>query len=242
MTQERLQKFLAQAGVASRRQAEEFIKAGRIKVNGQVITEMGYKIDQHRDQVTVDGKRVLAQEEMVYLLLNKPPLVVTTLSDPQQRTKVTDLLVGIKQRVYPVGRLDYESEGLLLLTNDGELAYRLTHPRYKVAKTYLVKVKGNISPEAQQRLREGVVLEDGPTQPAQVSVVREGKGTTLLEVTIREGRNRQIRRMCETVGYPVSALQRVSFGPLKLRDLPTGQYRFLTKAEIAALKKACQLG
>ena len=146
MTEERLQKFLAGAGIASRRRAEEYIRAGRVKVNGQTITEMGFKVNPDRDKVTVDGKEVKKKEQLVYLLLNKPPLVMTTLHDPQQRPIVTDYLKGVEQRVYPVGRLDYESEGLLLLTNDGELAYRLTHPRYQVPKTYEVKVQGRIGP------------------------------------------------------------------------------------------------
>lgn len=241
MNEERLQKYLARAGVASRRQAEEYIKKGLVTVNGQLITEMGYKIDPARDQVKIDGKIVKRSEELVYLLLNKPPLVVTTLHDPQQRTKVSDLLPGVEQRVYPVGRLDYESEGLLLLTNDGELAYRLTHPGYKIPKTYLVKVRGNPSREATRMLREGVVLEEGPTQPALVKILKISKGSVLLEITIREGRNRQIRRMCDYVGHPVTALQRIRLGPLALGDLPLGQYRSLTKREIAALKKACRL-
>jgi len=241
MAEERLQKFLARAVIASRRQAEEYIKAGRVKVNGLVITELGSKVDPDRDRVAIDNKPVKAEEELVYLLLNKPPLVVTTLHDPQGRTKVTDLLPGIKQRVYPVGRLDYETEGLLLLTNDGELAYRLTHPSYKVPKTYRVKVQGNPSRTALQRLRNGVKLEDGMTQKALVKVLQPGKDSTLLEITIREGRNRQIRRMCQAVGHPVLALRRIRFGPLQLGSLSPGQYRALTKEEIISLKKACRL-
>lgn len=241
MTEERLQKFLARAGVASRRQAEEYIKNGAIKVNGIVITEMGSKVEPTKDKVTVNGQAVQAKEELVYFLLNKPPLVITTLQDPQQRTKVTDLLTGVTQRVYPVGRLDYLTEGLLLLTNDGELAHRLTHPSYKVSKTYVVMVKGNMNREAQQMLREGVTLEDGITQPAQVKVLAEGRGFTRLEITIREGRTRQVRRMCDSVGYSVTALQRISFGPLVLGNLALGKFRALSKSEIFALKKACQL-
>ncbi|MFY9377764.1 MAG: pseudouridine synthase [Peptococcia bacterium] len=241
MTEERLQKFLAGAGIASRRRAEEYIRAGRVKVNGQTITEMGFKVNPDRDKVTVDGKEVKKKEQLVYLLLNKPPLVMTTLHDPQQRPIVTDYLKGVEQRVYPVGRLDYESEGLLLLTNDGELAYRLTHPRYQVPKTYEVKVQGRISPDALQTLREGVLLEDGITQPAKVQVVAKGKNNTLLTMTIREGRNRQIRRMCDKVGYSVLTLRRISLGPLELGNVPSGQYRFLNKAEISSLKKSCRL-
>ena len=241
MSEERLQKFLARAGVASRRQSEEYIRSGRIRVNGQLVSEMGYKVDPAKDQIMVDNKLIKAEEKLVYLLLNKPPLVVTTLDDPQGRTKVTDLLVGIKERVYPVGRLDYETEGLLLLTNDGELAYRLTHPSYKVTKTYIAKLKGNIRAEALRQLTEGVMLEDGITQPATASILAKGKGVTELQISIHEGRNRQIRRMCAAVGYPVLALKRISFGSLELDGLLSGKARSLTKTEIHDLKKACGL-
>lgn len=241
MAEERLQKFLSGAGVASRRRAEEYIRLGRVKVNGQAVTEMGHKIDPDKDRITVDGKEIKVVQQLLYLMLNKPPLVMTTMDDPQQRTKVTDYLTDVKERVYPVGRLDYESDGLLLMTNDGELAYRLTHPRYQVPKTYLVKVQGRVSPEALQMLREGVNLEDGITQPAKVQVVATGKDSTRLTLTIKEGRNRQVRRMCDTVGYPVLTLRRIGFGPLDLGELPSGSYRRLNDTEIASLKKACQL-
>lgn len=239
---ERLQKFLSRAGIASRRHAEEYIKKGLIQVNGQVVTEMGQKIEPEKDVVIFNGKRVLLKQELLYIVLNKPVNVVTTLKDPQGRKKVTDLLQGIKIRVYPVGRLDYQTEGLLLLTNDGQLAYRLTHPSYKVKKTYRVKAAGSIAPASIDLLRRGVRLDDGLTLPAEIKVISRVKGFTNLEVSIYEGRNRQVRRMCEAVGHPVAALQRISFGPLELSNLPPGEYRILENKEVIALRKACRLG
>jgi pseudouridine synthase len=238
---ERLQKYLAQAGTASRRKAEELILAGRVKVNGMTITQLGSKIDPEKDIVTLDQKPVKTTKQYEYYLLNKPLRVVTTMHDPQGRTKVIDLLKGIKTRVYPVGRLDYHTEGLLLLTNDGELAYRLMHPKYKVAKTYLVTVRGILDKNSLLRLQKGVLLEDGPTIPAKVTILETGENYSRLEMTIREGRNRQVRRMCEAVGHPVLSLKRLKFGPLSLGQLKPGQYRKLEENEIRELKKACQL-
>ena len=238
---ERLQKFLAQAGIASRRKAEELILAGRVKVNGMTITQLGSKIDPKKDIVTLDQRPVKITKQYEYYLLNKPCRVVTTMHDPQGRTKVKDLLHGINTRVYPVGRLDYDTEGLLILTNDGELAYRLMHPKYKVAKTYLVTVKGILDKNSLRRLQKGVLLEDGPTMPAKVTILESGENYCRLEMTIREGRNRQVRRMCEAVGHPVLSLKRLKFGPLSLGQLKPGQYRKLEEKEIRELKKACQL-
>ena len=238
---ERLQKYLAQAGIASRRQAEELIKNGRVKVNGQTVTEMGLKINPASDVVTFDDFETSLQEEKIYLILNKPARVVTTLLDPQGRCKVTDLIKGVKARVFPVGRLDYLTEGLLLLTNDGELAYRLTHPKYKVDKTYVAEVRGAVAEPALRKLQQGVMLADGLTAPAQVRCLGVRKGTSTLEITISEGRNRQVRRMCAVVGHPVLALKRVRFGPLNLEGLEAGQYRHLHDVELEALKKACDM-
>lgn len=238
---ERLHKYLARSGVSSRRKAEELIREGRIKVNNKTVSEMGFKIDPLSDVVTIDGQKVRLQEEKVYLVMYKPIRVVTTLSDPSKRVKVSDLLKGIKTRVYPVGRLDYLTEGLLLLTNDGELAYRLTHPKFKVDKTYLAEVKGVAGEEQIEMLRHGVILEDGPTAPAQVKKLKSEAGRTSLEITIHEGRNRQVRRMCEAIGHPVLALKRTRFGPLSLGNLLPGQFRYLKPQEIKALKKACRL-
>ncbi len=237
----RIQKYLAEAGIASRRQAEELIRAGRVQLNGETLTQMGTVIDPAKDQVRVDGKEVQQKEGKVYLLLNKPVGVVTTLHDPQRRKKITDLLKGVKERVYPVGRLDFNTEGLLLLTNDGELAYRLTHPRFKVDKTYVAEVRGHMEADVMTRLKKGVMLEDGLTSPAKINLLAKNSIRTLFEITIHEGRNRQVRRMCEAVGHPVKALRRVRFGPLKLEHLEPGEFRNLTVEEIKSLKKICQL-
>ena len=237
---ERLQKYLARSGVASRRAAEEMIRQGAVKVNGQVITEMGVQVKPDEDKIEVQGKVIQPEERKVYLLFNKPLRVVTTLDDPQGRTKVSDFLKGVKERVYPVGRLDYNSEGLLLLTNDGELAYRLTHPSYQIAKTYLTSVQGYVMNHVVKKLEKGIELDDGMTQPAVVKVLRKAPAETLMEITIREGRNRQVRRMCEKIGHPVLSLKRITFGGLELGDLATRKFRYLNEQEIAALKKICQ--
>jgi len=238
---ERLQKYLARCGVASRRKAEEMIKQGQVRVNQQIVSEMGFQVEPGKDLVEIKGRIVKPENRKVYLLLNKPQNVVTTLNDPQQREIVTDLLQGIHERVYPVGRLDYFSEGLLLMTNDGELAYRLTHPSYEIAKTYLTLVPGQVKEIALNELRNGVELEDGLTQPAVVKILGREQATTLLEITIKEGRNRQVRRMCAKIGHPVISLKRIKLGPLELGDLKPGKYRELKQKEIEALKAACQL-
>lgn len=234
---ERLQKYLAHAGVASRRQAEELIIAGKVKVNGKIETTLGTKIDPVKDKIELDGKKVKPLKKLVYALLNKPKGYVTTTSDPQGRKKVTDLLKGIKDRVYPVGRLDYDSEGLLLLTNDGDITYSLTHPKHGIQKTYLALVLGIPSKEKIAQLRKGVLLEDGPTAPAEVRPMSKIDGNALLEIKIHEGRNRQVRRMCESIGHPVMNLQRIKVGSLELEGIPLGQYRHLTKEEVDKLKK-----
>lgn len=231
----RLQKFLARAGVASRRRAEELIRTGRVKVNGQTVTAMGVQVEPERDVVEVDGRAVSWSEEKVYYLLYKPPGYVTTVEDPRGRPKVTDLLKGVKERVYPVGRLDYATEGLLLLTNDGDLTLRLTHPRYGVTKTYRALVKGVPDGRALQKLATGVRLEDGVTSPAKVKLLRTGKDTALLELTLREGRKREVRRMCAAVGHPVLWLQRTRMAFLTLKGLRPGEYRRLTPEEVDRL-------
>jgi 23S rRNA pseudouridine2605 synthase len=231
-TGERLQKVLAQAGLGSRRACEELIAAGRVTVNGEVAT-LGTRADPEVDAIEVDGARIGVREGLVHYLLNKPAGVVTTASDPQGRPTVVGL-VPAEPRVYPVGRLDADTEGLLVLTNDGELAHRLTHPSFGVDKEYLADVTGTPSRGALRRLREGVELEDGPTAPARVSLV----GDHTLRITIHEGRNRQVRRMCEAVGHPVRRLVRVRIGPLADRRLPPGESRPLTQAEVRALERA----
>jgi len=235
---ERLQKILSRAGMSSRRQAEEMILAGRVTVNGQVVTELGTRANPDRDRVAVDGRPIRRQGPPVYFLLNKPTGVMTTLSDPGGRPTVRDLMRGVKARVYPVGRLDFHSSGLLLMTNDGDLALRLAHPRYEIRKTYRTKVKGDAGAAALQRLREGVRLPEGRTAPATVRVVESGEQKSWLEITIAEGKKRQIRRMCQAVGLLVEKLERTRLGPLSLGRLPRGRHRPLTPTEIARLQKA----
>lgn len=233
---ERVQKLIAAAGLASRRQAERWIEAGRITVNGRVAC-LGDQADGDNDRIEVDGRPLRMEQPKVYLLLNKPAGYVTTARDPQGRKVVSDLLRDVKVRVFPVGRLDLNTEGLLLLTNDGDLAARLTHPRHQIAKTYLVRVRGALTAAARRQLEEGVELEDGLTAPAKVAKVRSSGSHTWLELTINEGRNRQVRRMCEAVGHSVSRLKRVGLAFLLLEGVPVGQYRPLTTGEVKRLKK-----
>ncbi|GFE58876.1 pseudouridine synthase [Geobacter sp. AOG1] len=232
---ERLQKLLSQAGIASRREAETLIVAGRVTVNGQVVTELGTKADPLTDQITVDGKPVRPVDAKIYLLLYKPVGYLTTLKDPEGRPIVTDLLKDVTSRVYPVGRLDYNTEGLLLLTNDGEWANRLAHPRHEVEKEYLVRVRGKATPDQIKRLAAGVELEDGRTAPAKVFLASESDNNSWLSVTIHEGRNRQVRRMCEAVSLAVVRLKRIRYGFLELGDLQPGEHRHLSPAEVERL-------
>jgi len=229
---ERLQKVLAQAGVGSRRTGEELIAAGRVMVNGEVAV-LGRRVDPERDQIAVDGTPVAVRSGLMYYLLNKPAGVVSTASDPQGRPTVTEL-VPSEPRVHPVGRLDADSEGLLLLTNDGDLTFRLTHPSFGVEKEYLVVVEGTPKPGAVRRLRDGVELEDGRTAPAQVALVVPNG----LRITVHEGRNRQVRRMCDAVGHPVHRLVRTRIGPIRVGTLAPGEWRQLTQAEVRSLERA----
>lgn len=237
---ERLQKFLARAGVASRRHAEELILAGRVQVNGQRVTQLGTKVQPERDEVQVDGRAVRPAAARVYVLLHKPAGVVTTASDPQGRQTAVDLLPSSlrDERVFPVGRLDLESEGLLLLTNDGAFALRLTHPRYEQEKEYHALVRGRPTAEALEPLRRGLLLpgETRPTAPAEARLLRTApQGTSWLSITLHEGRKRQVRRMLAAVGHPVLRLIRVRVGALRLGDLPPGQWRLLSAAEVEKL-------
>lgn len=241
---ERLQKLLAHAGIASRRQAEQMILNGEVSVNGKVITTLGTKVFPE-DKVTVKGKPIAAPSQAyVYFLLHKPTGVITSAKDPQGRKTVVELLRKVPQRVYPVGRLDYDTSGLLVLTNDGELAHRLMHPRYGVKKTYRVGVKEKIPASVLNQLRNGVLLEDGKTAPAKVHEVKDsGEGSLFLfDITIHEGRNRQVRRMFDQIGHPVVTLQRICFGPLQLdAKLLPGMYRALTALEVQDLRRAVRL-
>ena len=232
---ERLQKILSGAGVASRRESETFITAGRVAVNGTVVTELGSKADPEKDRITLDGKPLRLKLERVYLLLYKPAGYVTTLKDPEGRPTVTDLLKGVGERVYPVGRLDYNTEGLLLLTNDGDWANRLAHPRHEVEKEYLVKVRGRVTPDQVRRLTDGVELDDGTTAPARVMIVHESERNSRLTITIHEGRYRQVRRMCEAVNLAVASLKRTRYGFLDLGELRPGEFRRLTPLEVKQL-------
>ena len=239
MPVERLQKIIAAAGVASRRRAEELITSGRVAVNGQTVTELGTKADAERDHIRVNGKLLHGPERRIYLLLNKPKGYVTTVSDPEGRPTVMNLLTGVKGRVYPIGRLDYASEGLLLLTNDGRLAEKLMKAASHVPKTYLVKISGKPEESALAKLRAGVSIPSGDgkrrvrTAPAKIQIVKDAPNPW-YEVTIIEGRNRQIRRMFEQVGHHVEKIKRVRYGSLEL-DVPPGRYRQLKPPEIAKL-------
>jgi 23S rRNA pseudouridine2605 synthase len=242
MPAERLQKIIAAAGVASRRKAEELISAGHVRVNGAVVTELGTKADPETDHIRVNGKLLQGAQRHVYLLLNKPKGYVTTVSDPEKRPTVMQLLRGVKKRVYPVGRLDYASEGLLLLTNDGALANKLMKAASQVPKTYVVKIAGVPSAESLEKLRAGVSIETESgrrvrTEPASVRLVKEANNPW-YEVTLIEGRNREIRRMFEKVGHHVEKIKRVRYGPLTL-DIPPGEFRALSEAEVDRLRTAC---
>lgn len=240
--EERLQKILAAAGVASRREAEKIITAGRVRVNGKIIKELGSKFDAAQCRITVDGNPIAA-EAKVYYMFYKPRGVVTTMSDPQNRRSIADFVQTLSERVFPVGRLDYNTEGLLLLTNDGALAQALMHPSHEVNKTYLVKVPGIVPDEKFDMLRMGVKLEDGMTAPAIVNLrtYDHEMNYTLFDISIHEGRNRQVRRMCDAIGFPVRDLKRIKMGPLQLSNLGRGKFRELSDNELAALKKAAKL-
>ncbi|MBE7009908.1 MAG: rRNA pseudouridine synthase [Ruminococcaceae bacterium] len=231
----RLQKFLALCGITSRRAAEEIISSGRVTVNDAVVSTLGIKIDPEQDAVTVDGKPVFLQTQHVYIMLNKPRGYITTVHDEQGRPTVMDLLPAELGRIYPIGRLDYDTEGLLLLTNDGDFTQRLTHPSHEVSKTYLAKVRGVPDDRALKQLRTGVLVDGRKTHPAQVLVKHKNETSTVLAITIHEGRNRQVRKMCNAIGHPVVFLRRIAEGSLRLGDLPVGSFRHLTADEVRTL-------
>ena len=234
---ERLQKYLARCGVASRRKAEELIAGGLVAVNGQVVRELGTKVEPGSDRVTVAGRPIVLETEGIYLMVNKPQGYITGNRDPQGRRTVLALLPEGFPRVFPVGRLDYNTTGLLLLTNDGELAYTLTHPKFQVEKVYQTLVRGVPETAVLTQLRQGILLEDGLTHPAAVDIIKVKAGNAILSISLREGRKRQVRRMCAAVGHPVLELERVALGPLRLGDLALGQYRQLTATELQSLKR-----
>ncbi|MBI5196719.1 MAG: rRNA pseudouridine synthase [Nitrospirae bacterium] len=234
--QERLQKILSKSGIASRRNAEEMILEGRVKVNGRIAV-LGTKADFEKDHIKVDGKLIRRFEPKVYIVFNKPEKCITSLYDPEGRPTVKDFLKGVKVKVYPVGRLDYDSEGLLLLTNDGELANAVLHPKGEIPKTYLVKVEGILDDEDIRKLEKGVKLKDGLTAPAKIRKIRKAEVNSWLEITIHEGRNRQVRRMFEKIGHEILKLRRIRINGIELEKLPSGCYRHLTDEEVWKLKK-----
>ncbi len=232
----RLQKYLAQCGVASRRASEKMILSGRVTVNGVPVTEMGVQIDENLDEVAVDEKVVHPEEQKHYLAYNKPIGEISTASDPEGRATIMDRFKDYPVRIFPVGRLDYDSEGLILLTNDGEMMNHVLHPSREVKKTYLAKVSNHVTPEEIAQLRKGVMIDGKMTSPASVHLIREETFDTVLLISIHEGRNRQVRKMVDAVGHQVVSLKRVEFGPVLLGDLPSGMWRKLTEAEIQKLK------
>jgi pseudouridine synthase len=227
---------LAKGGIASRREAERMVSEGRVAVNGKIIDTLGFKADPLKDHIKVDGKKLTRFEPLVTLLLNKPRGYLSTVKDPQDRPTVMDLLKKVKCRIYPVGRLDFDAEGLLLLTNDGELAYLLSHPRFSFPRTYWAKVKGLPGEKELIRLKRGIMLEDGRAKAVSSSILREEKKNSWVRVVVTEGRNRLVKRMFSAIGHPVLKLKRVEFGPVRLGNLPIGQYRYLTSAEINKLR------
>lgn len=233
---QRIQKIIASAGLASRRQAEKWIEEGRVQVNGAVAT-LGASADPDSDRIEVNGKPIRVDAEKYCILLHKPVGYVTTMKDPQGRPVVIDLVKDIPARLYPVGRLDLTTSGLLLLTNDGELAQHLAHPRHGVEKTYLARVRGSVSAKTLQQLQAGVLLEDGVTAPARAEITRSLGSHSWVRITIHEGRNRQVRRMFEVLGHQVSRLQRIAYGHLNLGGLAPGQYRRLSANEMMELMK-----
>lgn len=237
MPEERLQKVLSQAGVASRRQAEKIIQEGRVTVNGAVVTELGSKADLEKDHIKVDGRLIHAPRRLVYIALHKPNNTVTTVTDPEGRATVIELLKGVKERVYPVGRLDYHSEGLLLLTNDGEMANALMSAASHVPKIYLVKVNGQLTEDQEQRFRDGVPLSGRRTMPAGLKLMQRAQNPW-YEVKLHEGRNNQIRLMFKNFGRLVEKLKRVAIGPLDLGSLKPGEFRYLTEEEVRKLQRA----
>lgn len=234
----RINKYIASCGVASRRKAEELILNKKVKVNGRLIEELSFQVDEYKDTVEVDGVKISLDEETVYILLNKPEGYITTVKDQFDRESVLDLVTDIKERVYPIGRLDYETSGLLLLTNDGDLTYKLTHPKHEVDKTYVARVKGKLTPDEIKMFKSGLKIEDYVTAPAKLKVIRydEKTNVSLLEIKIHEGKNRQVRKMCKAINHPVLRLKRTAMGKIRIGECEIGKYRYLTEDEVKYLK------
>jgi len=241
MKPQRLNHILSAAGLTSRRKADIWISTGRVKVNGRTVRQLGTQAEWGRDQIQVDGREIPAPPQKIYLMLNKPFGYLSSLDDPAGRPLVTDLIKDIPERIYPVGRLDFDSMGLLLMSNDGEWTYRLTHPRYQVPKTYKVTVRGDVSSQDLLALKKGVMLDDGPSGPSSVSFIKRGSDKSLLRMTIKQGRSRQVRRMFDAVEREVIHLIRIGFGNLVLGDLKVGHYRHLETSEVLGLMKSAGL-
>lgn len=233
---ERLQKVMSEFGVASRRKCEALIAEGRVRVNGRIVTEQGCKVDKEKESIEVDGKVIRSPDALLYILLNKPSGYITSVRDQFARPTVLDLLKGVSVRVFPIGRLDYDTEGLLILTNDGELTYRLTHPKHNIDKTYRALVRGKVDGGDAAAFSRGLAIEDYVTAPAVLKVVGEAKGNSIVEITIHEGKNRQVRKMCASIGHEVIRLKRIKIGEIGLGGLRAGQWRYLEKKEIDYLK------
>ena len=233
----RLQKYIAKSGYTSRRKAELLIAEGKVTVNGERTLELGTQVDENKDRVEVEGKVLTIEGQMVYILLNKPTGVVSTVSDQFDRPTVLSCIEGIEERIYPVGRLDYNTSGLLILTNDGEFTNRITHPRYHVPKTYRVEADGILTVNDLDKLRSGITIEDYVTQPAKVKIIKENRRGSIVEITIHEGKNRQIRKMFEAINHPVVKLKRIKIGKIDDKDLRIGKWRHLTNQELSYLKE-----
>lgn len=232
----RLQKFLAKAGIASRRKSEELISNGKVKVNGLIVTELGTTINPETDIVKYNDKKVILEEEKVYFMLHKPTGYVTTAKDEKGRKTVLDLMKGVSQRIYPVGRLDYDTSGLLLLTNDGDLTYKITHPKHEVEKIYVAKVKGVPTPNELDQFQKGLIIDGRKTSRAKINIINTNRTNSVVSITIKEGRNRQVRKMCEAISHPVLELKRIAIGKLSIDNLEVSKYRSLTKEEIRYLQ------
>ncbi|OGO78060.1 MAG: pseudouridine synthase [Clostridiales bacterium GWB2_37_7] len=235
MMEERLQKIMAELGVASRRKCEELIKQGKVRVNSIIVTELGTKVDKQTSVIEVEGKRLIHNINKVYVLLNKPIGYITSAKDQFNRPTVLDLMSNIEERIFPVGRLDYDTEGLLILTNDGELTYKITHPSHNIKKTYTARVKGRVQNTAIEMFKNGLNIEDYKTAPASLKILKFIENDTLVSITIHEGKNRQVRKMCDAIGHKVLELKRISIGKLKLGDLAIGHWRYLTVSEVEYL-------
>ena len=234
----RINKYIASCGVASRRKAEEIINEGRVTVNGSTVYELSIQIDEKKDIVEVDGKSISQEEEKVYLIMNKPEGYITTVKDQFGRPSVLDIIDDVSERVYPVGRLDYETSGLLILTNDGDLTYTLTHPKHEVEKTYLARVKGIFTEEEIERFKTGLEIEDYITAPAKIKIIKEDriKDYSVCRISIHEGKNRQVRKMCAAVDHKVMNLKRIQMGKINVRNIEVGKYRHMTDEEVRYLK------